>query len=426
MASQCALNPVLLCAGLVIAIIWVSGLGSGLPTISLQWENPETDNSTSAISDAFPAATPYPSTPPKTSPFDEFSAAEPESRLATVSAVPEPQPVSVAEADQSFARVTAVPEPQPASIQIPLLDESASQPLGAPQVRVPRSGTTCDPVCNGTCNEELGRCDLGYQPKCAGGDELCYDILPGKNDYKPFSVPYSTFCFGDCSEHGKCERGFCHCEPGYWGTDCGISRAEDGTLLLHDRAAPIGKEVLRPSVYVYELPPKFTVWPRRVGLTHNRGGLNYAFAERMFRSAHRTLDPAAADLFYAPGMGNHRDVSPIPAYIRKTWPELIGETGDRHIWPSTDQPWGIFMDRRGGYNKGGEYYTFDGKIPENLKDSTFMDLRGSFKLEAPLNHGQDRVSAFRSGKANTARTRVLASNIAACARAFVNDAPDLA
>ncbi|KAK3255573.1 hypothetical protein CYMTET_35249, partial [Cymbomonas tetramitiformis] len=285
--------------------------------------------------------------------------------------------------DQVHRRIIITTPSPSASPTVPESQVSTS----APPVSLSQVSTKCEPPCNGTCNEELGRCDRGYQETCKGSkDRLCYDTRTGKLDLKfeAFSNAYSMFCFGNCSARGKCERGFCHCDMGYWGADCGISRAADSSLLLHERPPLPGNDVPRPRVYVYDLPPKFMVKPRIVGLVHNKGALNFAFAERILRSAHRTLDPENADLFYAPGMGNYNDVKGIPAYIQATWPDLIGESGARHLWPSTDQDWGIFM------GPPGEYYTKDGEIPGNLKDSIFMDYRGFFFRETELQNSSFR------------------------------------
>ena len=54
-------------------------------------------------------------------------------------------------------------------------------------------------------------------------------------------------CPNACTGLGRCRYGFCHCEPGHWGLDCGMSAAR--VSALRSSTAP------RSRIYVYELPP---------------------------------------------------------------------------------------------------------------------------------------------------------------------------
>jgi hypothetical protein len=45
---------------------------------------------------------------------------------------------------------------------------------------------------------------------------------------------------------GVCRRGFCHCEKGWWGRDCGRSRAYGAHSAL--------RAVHKLRVYAYDLP----------------------------------------------------------------------------------------------------------------------------------------------------------------------------
>ncbi|PNH09583.1 hypothetical protein TSOC_003813, partial [Tetrabaena socialis] len=54
------------------------------------------------------------------------------------------------------------------------------------------------------------------------------------------SDPFTALCPGECRRRGKCIRGFCHCNPPYWGLDCGRQRAwqlAPGATLVPNRAA---------------------------------------------------------------------------------------------------------------------------------------------------------------------------------------------
>ena len=57
----------------------------------------------------------------------------------------------------------------------------------------------------------------------------------------------------NCSGHGKCKSGFCHCDQGYWGLGCGRSRAY--ALLPGSQAIPSATKL---RIYMYDLPSHVT------------------------------------------------------------------------------------------------------------------------------------------------------------------------
>ncbi|KAK3239202.1 hypothetical protein CYMTET_50852 [Cymbomonas tetramitiformis] len=308
----------------------------------------------------------------------ESSAAAPQQSLTGDNFLPPPPPPS--SSNLSAAKISfpnAAPSIQKPEAEAELAGSNVSTTLEAsPSPSIPASSelkTRCDPPCvNGTCNEELGRCDLGDCPECGLPNEAA---LKNSGFTSP-DIPFSQWCFGNCSGRGECKHGFCKCQPGFWGTDCGISHSLDGSLLLYEQTAPRGEEVLSPRIYVYELPPDFTVFSRRLGVLDDLAGVAFGFAERMFRSAHRTLDPNAADWFFAPGVGNCKSMNALSEYVRTTWPDLFGLTGARHVWPSIGQDFGF---SNGANNKFGPCYVKDNKILPHLADSVFMDFRGPSK-----------------------------------------------
>jgi hypothetical protein len=143
-------------------------------------------------------------------------------------------------------------------------------------------------------------------------------------------------CMGDCGCHGVCTRGFCKCEPGFFGADCALTMDADGQVVRQrchrlnnaagDEASVKEPELppgshLDPMIYVYELPPQFNVhlvpnpdkgWQRTM---HNGdvashpslwpgdgyvGPVELFLWERLLASDHRTLDPNQADFFFVP------------------------------------------------------------------------------------------------------------------------------
>jgi len=142
-------------------------------------------------------------------------------------------------------------------------------------------------------------------------------------------------CLNQCSGHGQCSYGFCHCHEGYYGYDCsrrrqavearpGLEAKERPWLKPHVMPVPAALDPpprssrKRPLIYVYDLPPEFnsrllqyrvergycmykgfmpgnkTDW---TGWTYSVEGVLH---ESLLLSEHRTLDPEEADFFYVP------------------------------------------------------------------------------------------------------------------------------
>ena len=57
-------------------------------------------------------------------------------------------------------------------------------------------------------------------------------------------------CVNDCNGRGACVHNWCRCEEGTWGVDCSIT--------AEAIAAPPSE--LRPRIYIYDMPPRFTSW----------------------------------------------------------------------------------------------------------------------------------------------------------------------
>eukprot|EP00884_Botryococcus_braunii_P005998 jgi/Botrbrau1/1539/Bobra.0107s0027.1 len=147
-------------------------------------------------------------------------------------------------------------------------------------------------------------------------------------------IRVEAFCLNQCSGHGDCLTGFCRCHKGYYGHDCarriqgfpelpGLEKERpwlNVTILPSAAAAdpPTGEKVLRPLIYVYDLPPDYNVrllqyrnTPERCvhRLFNERNNsvpstnaytLETGLHEMLLQSVHRTLDPEEADFFYVP------------------------------------------------------------------------------------------------------------------------------
>ncbi len=58
--------------------------------------------------------------------------------------------------------------------------------------------------------------------------------------------PFSRHCANNCSGHGVCHRGFCHCEPPWYGIGC----TSQGAHKPQSAAPPPH----RLRIYMYDLP----------------------------------------------------------------------------------------------------------------------------------------------------------------------------
>eukprot|EP00854_Cymbomonas_tetramitiformis_P017642 gene17642-21018_t len=185
-----------------------------------------------------------------------------EAAVAPVPAVAAAEPAlapvpAVAAAEPAVAPVPAVGAAELAAVPIPITDADKAEPIGPSAATAASTqdesvaGAGVQMVqcggkpCNGTCNAELQRCDTGYYygERCPREEKYCF--LP-RGKYGPFTEPYSTFCYGDCSLQGTCENGFCRCNPGYWGTNAeGVNAVPDflSNSTFLDMRGPIKKEL---------------------------------------------------------------------------------------------------------------------------------------------------------------------------------------
>ena len=61
---------------------------------------------------------------------------------------------------------------------------------------------------------------IGYDPKKPLPSNPVTDMSPATRVLGDLWVLNVMNCAHNCSNHGVCKNGFCHCDPGYWGIDC--------------------------------------------------------------------------------------------------------------------------------------------------------------------------------------------------------------
>jgi len=199
--------------------------------------------------------------------------------------------------------------------------------------------TRCKQRCSfgGTCNEEMGRCDC-LRERSGEACEHEHDqsairksgILHNTRD-----LPGPPFCLSECNKLGQCDKGVCHCKPGFFGADCALFVGPDNkTHLIDDQYR---QHRPSPRIYVYELPPEFNSWYDTRLL--DRPTVPF-FLERLMSSHHRTADPEDADLFMVPiatrltgqiYVNHGRRLLEAVKYIQHTWPFYNRFEGKDHI-----------------------------------------------------------------------------------------------
>ena len=168
-------------------------------------------------------------------------------------------------------------------------------------------------------------------------------------------------CVNDCSGRGACINNQCRCRDGTWGIDCSLP----GDGPLPSVGADVGGSELRPRIYVYEMPPRFTSWFatfRRGDWTRDHWyGCDVIVHKQLLASPYRTLDPDRADFFFIPlylslGYYTHRyyfkhfthTAQPVLRdalrYVRTTWPYLEKHPG-RHLMVMTQDQGTRFVRR---------------------------------------------------------------------------------
>eukprot|EP00908_Phaeocystis_cordata_P017649 Transcript_29002.p1 GENE.Transcript_29002~~Transcript_29002.p1 ORF type:complete len:584 (+),score=116.33 Transcript_29002:255-1754(+) len=204
------------------------------------------------------------------------------------------------------------------------LRDAASRAAAGVQRLVPlaRCAARCGGV--GWC-EHASRGD-GVQCGCfvpgglasGGGGASCGDSQVWEARAQP-KAHWGPECPLACSGHGRCDwQGFCRCDPGYWGLDCGVTwggragRRPVLALTALEQEAMVarqmgggggpsnsrpraGRRYFKPKIYVHPLPALL-----RFGVDF-AANVDAALTSRLLRSAHRAATAEAADYVYIPG-----------------------------------------------------------------------------------------------------------------------------
>lgn len=122
-----------------------------------------------------------------------------------------------------------------------------------------------------------------------------------------------ALCPLNCSGRGSCDlHGFCRCEAGYWGLDCGVRMNADRRPVAWRQLVAGLEHLPSPRIFVYDLDVAWRIGPQLLG-EYDR-----ALSERLLLSPHREADPLKADFFWVPGpnLQPRRKLE----YIRAAWP----------------------------------------------------------------------------------------------------------
>lgn len=106
--------------------------------------------------------------------------------------------------------------------RLPVVDFHSKHALSGPALKemdanfVAAAPDRCDDRCS-----NKGWCS-------AHGFCVCFFGFKGRSCGE---VDDAVYCSNSCSAHGVCMSGFCQCDKGFFGTDCSLTKADDGTTL---------------------------------------------------------------------------------------------------------------------------------------------------------------------------------------------------
>ena len=234
-----------------------------------------------------------------------------------------------------------------------------------------------------------------------GAPKRCYCYASYRGDQCQFDTrPRAKgMCINGCSGRGECVRNWCHCQPGFYGTDCSLGKPRDGGADAPALPPPIGaqRDAKAPRVYIYDLPPRFNGWMHAgdAGWWQDMDlwGEDVIIHRRALRSYYRVDDPELADYFLVPVWDSSamwqmnwgfRDLLPTGVrahreayeYIRKTWPYFDKKGGADHLW--------VF-----GHDQGG--WRIRQKLPEIAKGIFISPFGGGPAQRGGHINGQDIV-----------------------------------
>ncbi|KAG2500342.1 hypothetical protein HYH03_001917 [Edaphochlamys debaryana] len=193
----------------------------------------------------------------------------------------------------------------------------------------------CPDRCSGRGFCRKPRTEPGQEP--SGPQCFCQSYYKGLN----CSQPQNEHCPNSCSGHGTCHGGWCHCEAGRWGLDCGRSK-----VYAADSWLPNPTQL---RIYVYDIPDGVVhkkPWSDMPALVDNMYIADLAFLDQLLADwTVRTENPWEANLFYINtytlyyigNIGNPTfHFSRVFNYVRHTWPFWNMTGGRNHIAAATN------------------------------------------------------------------------------------------
>ncbi|KAG2495916.1 hypothetical protein HYH03_006153 [Edaphochlamys debaryana] len=209
----------------------------------------------------------------------------------------------------------------------------------------PTDGGTYLPLsqCPGNCSHR-GWCQVLGRNRQGSHDDPnepwcnCHGYYEGKSC--EVAEPYH--CYRNCSGVGECVRGWCHCQPGYWGHGCTRRKAYTSSVGWRPNHAEI-------KIYVYDMP-NHVVHRREIddvwSLIDPMYNAEIEFMEQLLGDwAVRTENPWEAALFFVPTFAYwfHGNVgSPyfviqyVTHYLQQNSPFWNVTEGRNHIFFATN------------------------------------------------------------------------------------------
>ncbi|GLC66435.1 hypothetical protein PLESTF_000427100 [Pleodorina starrii] len=204
-------------------------------------------------------------------------------------------------------------------------------------------------------------------------------------------VSENNRCLNGCSGRGQCVAGFCHCKPGFFGTDCALSMGPDGKpALLADRGYV--PRTRGPRVYMYELPPSMNTWRNELRL--DRPTTRY-FVERLVATGARVGDGDSADWYLIPitlrRSSDAWNMEKAVQYVRDTYPWWNRTQGHRHFVIATGDM-GRIESERGRLSENVTFVTHWGLHADKPFSGWRASHRNATDIVLPVFLGPSKLS----------------------------------
>ncbi|KAG2488191.1 hypothetical protein HYH03_013185 [Edaphochlamys debaryana] len=198
--------------------------------------------------------------------------------------------------------------------------------------------------CPDSCNFR-GWCQVGgidHQHHGHRPDEGPFCNCHGYHDGKSCEIADPYHCYRNCSGVGECVRGWCHCQPGYWGHGCTRRKAYTSSAGWLPNHANM-------KIYVYDLPENVVhrrEWNDRWTLIDSIYLAEIEFIEQLLGDwSVRTENPWEASLFVIPTFtfwytgnvgGPYLLMDHVSRYLQQTSPFWNATRGRNHVMFATN------------------------------------------------------------------------------------------